>query len=400
MPSTKIIETLASGLLLAISCGFAGCSSSHAGQPKLTPPAKVENSVKEPDLTTIKLTAEAEKRLEIATATIEYKSVGSALEASGEVMIPPGQTMMVAAPLAGTLEPGQSQTLVPGQAVRKGETIFRIKPFLAPERDLRVQLERDIASLTERIAGIRQRKERAEILAQEKAGSQRALEEAQADLAIAEAELKGALERLQRFDKGALDSDFNVPITAPIGGIIQKISAGVGEVATGGAPLVEIGNYSNVWIRVPVYVGDLPRIVQRQAVSIHQLNDPPGATGRLAQSVNAPPSAEPISANADLYYALANGDGALRPGQRVGVTLALKTQEQSLVIPWSAVIHDIHGSTWVYENTAPQTFVRRPVEVRRVVNGMAVLGHAPPAGTRIVTAGVAELFGTEFGAGK
>ena len=265
MPNPKIFQALAGSLLLAVSFWTAGCSSSHAGQPKLTPPAKVETSVKEPDLATIKLTPEAEKRLEIATATIEYKSVGSALEASGEVMIPPGQTMMVAAPLAGTLEPGQNRTLVPGQSVRQGETIFRLKPFLAPERDLRVQIERDIASLTERIAGIRQRKERAEILAQEKAGSQRAFEEAQADLAVAEAELKGARERLQRFDKGALDSDFNVPIVAPIGGIIQKISAGVGEAAIGGAPLVEIGNYSNVWIRVPVYVGDLPRIVQRQA---------------------------------------------------------------------------------------------------------------------------------------
>jgi hypothetical protein len=82
------------------------------------------------------------------------------------------------------------------------------------------------------------------------------------------------------------------------------------------------------------------------------------------------------------------------------VTLPLRTQEQGLVIPWSAVLHDIQGATWVYENTAPQTFVRRSVAVKRVSDSFAVLGQAPPVGAKIVTIGAAELFGTEFGVGK
>ena len=70
------------------------------------------------------------------------------------------------------------------------------------------------------------------------------------------------------------------------------------------------------------------------------------------------------------------------------------------MIPWSAVVHDVHGGTWVYEQTAPHQFVRRRVEVLHVDRGVAVLGAGPPAGTSVVTAGVAELFGTEFGIGK
>jgi len=34
------------------------------------------------------------------------------------------------------------------------------------------------------------------------------------------------------------------------------------------------------------------------------------------------------------------------------------------------------------------------------VGTMAVLDHGPAPGTRVVTAGAAELFGTEFGVGK
>ncbi len=63
-------------------------------------------------------------------------------------------------------------------------------------------------------------------------------------------------------------------------------------------------------------------------------------------------------------------------------------------------MQDIYGGTWVYERTAEHVYVRRRVEVPYVVDGWAVLSAGPPAGAAVVTAGVAELFGTEFGFGK
>jgi membrane fusion protein, heavy metal efflux system len=82
------------------------------------------------------------------------------------------------------------------------------------------------------------------------------------------------------------------------------------------------------------------------------------------------------------------------------VTLAERASEESLVVPWSAVTHDINGGAWVYENVAPQQYARRRVEVRRVVGSLAVLARGPAVGAKVVTAGVAELFGAEFGTGK
>jgi len=84
----------------------------------------------------------------------------------------------------------------------------------------------------------------------------------------------------------------------------------------------------------------------------------------------------------------------------MGVTLAERATEESLVVPWSAILHDTTGGAWVYENIAPQQYARRRVEVRRVVNSRAVLARGPAVGTKVVTAGAAELFGTEFGTGK
>ena len=90
----------------------------------------------------------------------------------------------------------------------------------------------------------------------------------------------------------------------------------------------------------------------------------------------------------------------LRPGQRVGVTIPLRTPSDSRAIPWPAVLHDIHGGTWVYEQIQPHTFRRTRVQVRYVVDGVAAVAQGPEPGAEIVTAGAAELFGTEFGTGK
>lgn len=379
----------------------AACSAQHAAEQKPAAPAKVENAVKESDLATIRLTPEAEKRLGIETAAVETRELPMRLELGGEAVIPQGQVIQLPAPMTGTLQnPASAPPPAIGMAVRKGQQLFRISPYLAPERDLKVQLERDVASLSERAAAARLRKQRADLLAGEKAGSARAAEQAQEELAVAETELRAARERLERFNNSPLSSGMEVSIVAPISGIIQRLNAGAGQAASAGAALLEIASLSTVWIRVPVYVGDLDKVARSRPALVHGLNDGPGSPARSAAPVNAPPTADPAAATADLYYSLPNGGGDLRPGQRVGVTLSLKSTEKGPTLPWAAILHDVQGGTWVYENTSPQVFVRRQVEVRYVSGGVAFLNRAPAAGSRIVTAGAVELFGTEFGAGK
>ena len=53
-----------------------------------------------------------------------------------------------------------------------------------------------------------------------------------------------------------------------------------------------------------------------------------------------------------------------RCGERMTVRVKLQGANQQRVVPWSAVMTDINGGTWVYENTAAHTYVRRRVQVR------------------------------------
>jgi hypothetical protein len=51
----------------------------------------------------------------------------------------------------------------------------------------------------------------------------------------------------------------------------------------------------------------------------------------------------------------------------------------------------------VYAVTEPLVYVRKAIVVDRFENGEAVLSRGPAAGTEVVSVGVAELIGSEFG---
>jgi hypothetical protein len=133
-----------------------------------------------------------------------------------------------------------------------------------------------------------------------------------------------------------------------------------------------------------------PAVVRRLGVS----NAPVRATRVLA-----PLQGDPAAASVDLYYALSGASNGLRPGERVLAELPLRSTEKGLVVPDTAVLYDIHGATWVYEDLGGNAYVRRRVEIARHAGNRAVVRRGLAEGIKVVTAGAAELFGTEFGAG-
>ena len=69
------------------------------------------------------------------------------------------------------------------------------------------------------------------------------------------------------------------------------------------------------------------------------------------------------------------------------------------VVPYSSLHYGSHGETWVYTSPQARTFVRHKVTVDYIEGDTAVLKEGPPAGTIVVSVGVAELYGTEFAVG-
>lgn len=389
--------------LATLAVAASSCSKKSVSKEKPPPPAKVQNAVKETDLTTITLTVEAESRLGIQTAAVERRSVERRRTFGGEVVSVSGRSLTVSAPLSGTLlYPANGAAVTAGASVTEGQPLYRLLLAL-PTRDiLSVQEEVSLRKVELELAETKAK--RATQLLNDKAGSVTDFEDAQAQLAIAKTSFEAAVTRLQLLVNGEIDSPADglssLILKSPIDGIIQAIHVGPGQTVAGSTALVEIVGVDPVWIKVPVYAGDLAEIDAEKPASVHSLADFAGTDARPAQPVTAPFSADPESSTADLFYEFLNTERSYRPGQKVGVTLTLKDTEEHLIVPYSSILYDMYGSTWVYQNTEPQVFVRRRVELRYVLDENAILSRGPAAGTKIVGAGAAELFGTEFGVGK
>ncbi|NIP26289.1 hypothetical protein GWN28_04775 [candidate division KSB1 bacterium] len=69
------------------------------------------------------------------------------------------------------------------------------------------------------------------------------------------------------------------------------------------------------------------------------------------------------------------------------------------VVPYSSLIYDPYGNTWVYTSPEPRTFVRQKVQVDYIEDDIAILKDGPPPGTVVASVAVAELYGTEFEVG-
>jgi hypothetical protein len=64
-------------------------------------------------------------------------------------------------------------------------------------------------------------------------------------------------------------------------------------------------------------------------------------------------------------------------------------------MPYAALLYDKDGEAWAFTNPAEDTYIREKVKVDHVEGDKVVLIEGPKAGTKIVTTGAAELYGSE-----
>ncbi len=403
-------------ILLALL--LSACQPEPAATKKAVSPAKTTYPVAETSLNLIHLEEVAAKRMK--SQTVQMRTMPRARSYGADLMLPSGATVIVSAPLAGTLQTSGTSFPQVGETVKESDGLLELLPLLSPERAVltpserirfaeaknalaqsRIDADGQFQQATVQVEAATIALERADRLLREQAGTIRAVDEAKAQLQLAKKALAAATTRKRLVDGILLDEKAGtlepIVITSPMSGIIRNTQVRAGQMIAAGAPLFEVMNDEILWLRVPVYVGDLNDIDIEKPARLTLLDGRQGDGDLLVKPATLPPTALPLTAAVDLYFELPNPKHAFRPGQKVAAQLTLKGAAKQLAVPWSAVIHDIYGGQWVYEETTPGEYVRRRVDVGWVDGDWAALQHGPQPGTRVVTAGVAELAGTEFG---
>jgi hypothetical protein len=119
-----------------------------------------------------------------------------------------------------------------------------------------------------------------------------------------------------------------------------------------------------------------------------------------AAAADEPVKVEPVEGSEELSLITLTAQAA----KRIDLQTAVVRTEgagagERTIVPYSAIVYETDGETWVYTSPEDLSFVREQIVVEEIEGDRAVLSEGPPAGTEVVTVGVAELFGAEHGIG-
>jgi hypothetical protein len=123
------------------------------------------------------------------------------------------------------------------------------------------------------------------------------------------------------------------------------------------------------------------------------------AAGTSTGGYEADKPAEPVSKvetikGTEIQLVKFSALGAKKIGLKTAV---IRRDDGKKVMPYAALLYDSKGRAFAYTSPKPLTFVRKDINVERMDGGRVVLAEGPPAGTRVVTTGNDEVYGTEVG---
>ncbi len=319
----------------------------------------------------------------IDLARVEAETGPSEIALPGQVVVPPNQLRIIAAPATGLIE---VVYVAPDERVRAGQPVARLRStelveaqrlFLQAATTAELATEkrrRDEQRFRERvIAERRLLVTRAEARAAEAALDERT--QRLALLGMSEPEV-AELRRGRRIQQGLV-------VTSPMAGVVLGRAATPGERVAQAAPLVTIADLSTLWVNIQVPLARAPALENNARVLVPSL----GAEGfvlRVGRTADA--ATQSVSATAEMN----RGVESLRPGQAVTVALQMRAagQPQWRVPAGSVVRH--RERSWVFLRT-PTGFLARPVQVvNETAQFTSIRGELSPS-DQVATRGMLSL---------
>lgn len=286
---------------------------------------------------------------------VEPETGPSEILLPGQVVVPPTQLRVIAAPAAGLIE---SLFVAPDERVRAGQAVARLRStelveaqrlFLEAATGAELaqeKLRRDEELFRERVIAER----RLIVTRAEATGAAAALDERTQLLnllGMTDAEV-AELRRNRRIQQG-------LTVTSPVAGVVLGRAATPGERVAQAAPLMTIGDLSTLWINIQVPLSRAPALEANASVLVPAQ----GAEGfvlRIGRTADA--TTQSVTAVAEMH----RGANALRPGQAVTVALQLRGNGMPQYrVPAGSVVRHRERS-WVFIRT-PTGFTARPVTV-------------------------------------
>jgi len=315
----------------------------------------------------------------VQVLTVQPTTIERTLRLTGAVAYNSFHTTPVITQVSG---PVSRIVVVPGERVTKGDPMLYVA---SPDYS---QLRTNYLKARDAYALAQKARARAQDLYDHHAIAQQALEQAQSTEVQAQGDLSSAQAALKVM--GIIDPDalvnappsFEVPLKAPIGGVVVEQDVSVGQlIQPGSTQCFMVSDLSNVWVLVNVYQKDLPYVRVGDSVTIQTDAYPEVFHGRISYVA---PSLDPNTRTLQARIETNNPGDKLKKDMYVVATVKAGAIRNAIALPDAAVLRDTENQPFVYIGTSSNQFGRRTVTLGESTNGQTEITSGLSAGDRVI----------------
>jgi membrane fusion protein, heavy metal efflux system len=368
--NSKLFITAALMAVLALSCRQGEAEGEHREEAGHATEAHAERPA---NLLEVEETMLRDLRL--TTTKVEQRPGGEGVSVNGELQADQDRYAEVGAPVTARVV---RLLAAPGQRVRAGQLLAE-----GQSTELaRARAEHDAAQA--RVTLARSALERKRALA-DRIVPRREVQEAEADLSAALADLRSATATLQALGAAATRGGdaSRLPLVAPIAGTVIERNIVLGQMIDPAHVAFRIGDLTSLWLVAHVFERDAVRVAIGTPARVTLAAYPGQAfTGRvtyIGRQVEAESRTIPVRVE------LANPQQALRPGMSASAWLQVSTAGENVVTVPVASLQRVRDQWVVFVPKSARTFEIRNVGRGRDLQGeVEVLTGLQPGETVVV----------------
>jgi len=364
-----IVATLIA--ILTTGCGKTETEGDHqedAGRATTETHAQQESNLLEIEETML-------RDLRLTTTKVEQRPGGEGVSVVGELQADQGRYAEVGVSVTARVV---RLLAAPGQTVRAGQVLAE-----ARSSDL-ARARADYEAAEARVTLARSALERKRALS-DRIVPRREVQESEADLAAALADLRAASATLQALGAppGRGGDTSVLPLVAPIAGTVIERNTALGQVIDPAHVAFRIGDLSSLWLVTHVFERDAVRVAVGTPARV-TLAAFPGETftGRVTYIGR---QVEAASRTIPVRVELANPQDRLRPGMSATAWLQVSTGGHDVVTVPVAALQRVHDAWVVFVPQSDRTFEIRDVGRGRDLQGeVEILTGLHPGETIVV----------------
>lgn len=351
---------------LVVSSAMAGPGHDHGDGGHDEAPGKVGGNVprKLPD-GSVFVPKPTQRLLQVRTTPATQETAARTRELIGTVVPDPAAFGQVQAPMDGRIEVSERGISYPGQKVEAGEVLALLSPTipladLGTMQQLRAEVEGKLIIAEQKLARL----------------TKIANVVAQRDIEDTKAEVNALREQKRVLAPKDVEQ---VPLKAPVNGIISVANVRAGQVVSARDTLFEIVDPERLWVEgIGTDAHGDADIVTAQAIDIE------GHSIKLSYAGRSPTLRQQARPS---LFRIDDAHSGLAIGAPVKILVQSKERATGIMVPEAAVVRATNGLAQVWVKISPERFRPTPVRTLQIDGTRILLVAGVEGGDRIVIAG-------------